>query len=62
MGPRKWRWIVVTSLSAVALMCGHRSGSGPIIEKGAGHSRSHHHHSSHGAGSAALRAPQPPVG
>jgi hypothetical protein len=43
---RKWRWIAVTALGAVVMMCGHGQAKGPTIEKGGGRRAHAHHHSS----------------
>jgi hypothetical protein len=60
---RIWRWLPVTALGALVLMCGHRGASGPIIEKGQGRARGHHHRSSRAASSTSIHPlSRPPTG
>lgn len=42
---KSWRWIPVTSLSLIVLLCARHEAGTPIIDKSSvGRSHSHHHH------------------
>ena len=42
---KRWRWISVTTLSLIVMLCGHHdAGTRIIVKSRAGRSHSHHHH------------------